>query len=87
MEQVRSLLMFGIPLPSHMPCAACGASVPRWEEHTHECDGERRVEYELFQLRAELDGLTDELHAYLASPAGEFEAWCATRERPPLQES
>ena len=74
--------MFGrVPESRHMPCSECGASLARGEEGTHECDPGRRVDYELFQLREELERFDFELAAYLASSHGRFEAWCAERDR------
>jgi hypothetical protein len=65
-----------------MPCPECGASVARGHEHEHVCEEERRLGYQLFQLREEIAGFDGSLAAYLASPRGRFEAWYAARERP-----
>jgi hypothetical protein len=62
-----------------MPCEECGASVRRGDEHV--CSEQSRLEYRLFQLRAELAGFEDQLAAYLQSPQGMFERWYAERER------
>ncbi len=70
-----------------MPCNDCGASVARAKRDEHRCDVERRVDYELFQLRGELDAFDEEFGVYLASPVGRFAAWYAARRRGPLQES
>ncbi len=64
-----------------MPCTECGASVARGERDAHVCDAERRLEFELFQLRAVIAAFDDELAAYLDSPQGRFEAWDAERRR------
>ena len=74
--------MFGrLPEPRHMPCSECGASLARGEESTHECNPERRVDYELFQLRDEIGRFDADLAAYLGSSHGRFEVWCAERDR------
>ena len=64
-----------------MPCPDCGASLEREEEDAHACEQERRLDYEMFQLRAEIAGFERGLAAYLASPKGRFESWYAERER------
>src|SRR5437870_13529207 len=74
--------VFGsIPQPAHMPCQECGASVPVLERDEHVCSEQRRLEYRLFQLRAELAAFDELLAAYLESPRGRFELWCAERQR------
>ena len=64
----------------HMPCPDCGASLERWVE-AHECERERWLEFQLFQLRDEVDEFGAELVEYLASPQGRFELYYAERER------
>ena len=70
-----------VPAPSHLPCPDCGAAVRRGEALEHECDPDRRVEYELLQLRDELDAFDDELAAFLDSPMGRFARYLAERDR------
>jgi hypothetical protein len=72
-----------LPEPQHMPCNDCGASVARTERDVHTCEVERRLDYELFQLRGELDAFDEEFGVYLESSAGRFAAWYATRSRRP----
>ena len=64
-----------------MPCEDCGASVPVLEGEEHACSEQRRLEYRLFQLRAELAAFDELFAAYLESPHGQFELWCAERDR------
>jgi hypothetical protein len=66
-----------------MPCNDCGASVARAERDAHTCDVERRLDYELFQLREEVDAFDDEFGVYLESKVGRFAAWYAARTRRP----
>lgn len=73
--------------PQHMPCDDCGASVARAQRDQHSCDVERRLDFELFQLRSEVDAFDEEFAVYLESPLGRFAAWYAARSRGPLQES
>jgi hypothetical protein len=65
----------------YMPCAECGASLERDEREQHECDVERRLDYQLFELRHTIERFEQNLAAYLASPHGRFELWYAARER------
>ena len=66
----------------YMPCEGCGASLARGERVAHECDEQRRLDYELFRLlRDELRGFDEWLGAYLNSPAGRFAVYYAARER------
>lgn len=74
--------MFGGFTLRHVPCSECGASVAKVELEQHVCESERRVEYELTQLRDDLERLEEEYRAYLASPAGKFALWQAERTRP-----
>ncbi|MGH3130583.1 MAG: hypothetical protein ACRDNX_07185 [Gaiellaceae bacterium] len=73
--------------PPHMPCNDCGASVARYARDEHTCDAERRLDYELFQLRGEVGAFDEQLRTYLESAVGRFSAWYAVRTRPPIQES
>lgn len=67
--------------PRHMPCPDCGASVERDDTADHVCELERRLDFQLFQLRDEVERFEDELAGYLASPRGRFELWYAQRQR------
>jgi hypothetical protein len=64
----------------YMPCPDCGASLER-QADAHECARERWLEFQLFQLRDEVDGLEAKLAEYLTSPRGRFELYYAERER------
>lgn len=70
-----------------MPCDQCGASVARRERDEHVCSPERRLEYQLFQLRDEVTAFDGQLLAYLASPRGRFEVFYAERQRTPFREA
>lgn len=74
------------PSSQFMPCPECGASVAVAERDRHACDAERRLEYELFQLREDVARLAAEIDEYLDSPRGRFEQWYAERERRPADE-
>jgi hypothetical protein len=73
--------MLSLPVPRHMPCDECGASVPR-HETGHACEEARRLEFALFQLRPEVALLDQELGRWLDSPQGRFERYYAERTRP-----
>jgi hypothetical protein len=79
--------MLNLPQPSFMPCTTCGASVAREERGTHECDEERRLDYQVHQLREEIEAFGSSFAAFLETPQGRFAAWDAEQRRPPLQES
>lgn len=80
--------MFGSFLePQYVPCPECGASVPAFQIDEHECSPERRLDFKLFQLRAEIASFDIQLAAWLASPHGRFETWYAARTRPALAAS
>lgn len=64
-----------------MPCPECGASVAVAAESEHVCNPNRRVDYELFQLRAETAALDAEIEDYFSSPKGRFEQWYAEHDR------
>ena len=51
------------------------------ERDGHTCDPERRLEFRLFQLRAEVADFDEDLSGYLDSPQGRFAQWLAERER------
>ncbi len=67
--------------PPFMPCPECGESVAVANEREHVCNPERRIDFELFQLRGEIATLGDELARYLSSARGRFEQWYAERDR------
>lgn len=69
------------PQPQHIPCTECGASVEQALLDEHFCDPERLLDYVMFQLRAEVDAMDGKLAAYLDSPRGRFDVWCAERDR------
>jgi hypothetical protein len=77
----QSVLSASFAHPPFMPCPACGASVAVAAEGEHVCNPDRRVDFELFQLRAEVASLGAEIENYLSSARGRFEEWCAEHER------
>jgi hypothetical protein len=46
------------------------------------CEPERRLDFTMFQLRAEVDAFDRSLGEYLESSHGRFEQWDAERRRP-----
>jgi len=81
MSVSESVVFGSIPQPAYMPCEECGASVPVGERDEHVCSERRRLEYRLFQLRAELAVFEGQSAEYLESPQGRFALWYAERER------
>jgi hypothetical protein len=69
------------PQSRFMPCPECGASVERAEADARVCDGERLLDFRLFQLREEIVAFDAQLAAWLASARGRFAAWVAERDR------
>jgi hypothetical protein len=65
----------------YMPCLNCGASLERGTLNSHVCDRERWLDYQLFQLRSEIDLFGAQLNAYLRTNKGRFEVWYAKRTR------
>jgi hypothetical protein len=64
-----------------MPCECCGESVATALVEEHACVEERRLDYQVFQLRDEVACFDAELDAWLESPAGCFERFYARRAR------
>jgi hypothetical protein len=64
-----------------MPCPDCGASLATAEREEHVCDPERRLDYQMFQLRDEIESFESEVGRYLDSSHGRFDVWRAERER------
>jgi hypothetical protein len=73
--------MYAFPQPHYMPCLECGASVARGETELHVCDPERRLDFEVCQLRGELEQFAQQFAVFLETPRGRFEAWYAARGR------
>jgi hypothetical protein len=73
--------MLSLPTPRHLPCELCGASVAT-DDVAHTCDDERRLEFEIFQLRAEIKSFGRDLGDWLGTPRGRFECYYAERTRP-----
>ena len=73
--------MFGYPQRSYQQCADCGIAVAVADVEEHECEPDRRLEFQMLQLRPEIAALDLELAAFFASPRGRFELWYAERER------
>ena len=65
----------------YMPCPECGASLAGEEPDEHVCDGERRIDFQMFRMRAQIARFELDLAQFLETPAGRFEAWYAQRRR------
>ena len=68
-------------LHTRTPCPECGASLNAGPD-AHECEHERRLDFQLFQLRADVARLLPELQTWLETPQARFAAWLAERDRP-----
>jgi hypothetical protein len=80
-RRLRIIVFGSFPQSRYMPCPECGASVERVEAVAHICDGERLLDFHLFQLREEIVAFDAQLAAWLASACGRFAAWVAERDR------
>jgi hypothetical protein len=69
--------MFG---SRYLPCTECGESVDRTDVRPHECAPDRRADYQMFALRADLAQLEAEIRRHLATATGRFESWLAARQ-------
>jgi hypothetical protein len=76
-------MSLSLPTPAHMPCPDCGASVRQAQAEAHRCDPERRLDFVMFDLRAEVAQFEQCLRTYLESPRGRFAQWDAERGRRP----
>jgi hypothetical protein len=74
--------MFGVfPESRFTPCLECGALVANHESDAHLCDGERVLDFRVFQLRGEIAAFDAQLAAWLATARGRFATWIAERDR------
>lgn len=62
-----------------MPCADCGESVDRLSAVPHRCQPRRDLDAGLDAPPEDVGRFETQLHAYLDSPRGRFEAWLAAR--------
>jgi hypothetical protein len=69
----------------YMPCPNCGDSLERRQASDHVCAAERRLDYQMFQLRGHVERLDAQFGAYLETRRGQFERWYAERRRRRLQ--
>ena len=75
-------MSLAFPTPDHLPCPSCGASVAVADDFgAHVCDDERRLDFRLIELRAEIDRFPDDLTTWMSTPHGRFALWLAERER------
>jgi hypothetical protein len=65
----------------YMPCPECGASLAGEDEDEHVCDGQRRLDFQMFRMRGRIARFELDLGEFLDSPEGRFESWYAQRQR------
>jgi hypothetical protein len=73
--------VYRFPQPTFLPCPECGAALRHEELDDHVCEEERRLDHQLALLRHGIASFEHDLDAYLSSPRGAFEVWCAERDR------
>jgi hypothetical protein len=66
---------------THTSCTACGVAVAIARRNEHECDAERRLDFQLAGLRHEIAVFEAQLAAWLESVHGRFAVWLAERSR------
>jgi hypothetical protein len=59
----------------YIPCSECGASLAGEDRDEHVCDGDRRIDLQMFRLRGGIVRFELDLAEFLRSPAGLFEAF------------
>ncbi len=65
----------------YIPCSECGASLAGEDRDEHVCDGERKVDFQMFRLRGGIALFELDLGEFLETPVGRFEAFYAERQR------
>jgi hypothetical protein len=65
----------------YVPCPECGASLADEDPDEHICDGQRRLDFQMFRMRGHIARFEDDLAAFLETPEGQFEAWYAEHRR------
>jgi hypothetical protein len=80
-KNVMAMMRSGSSEKRLIACPNCGEPCA-WELNDgHVCELERRYDYELIKRHFELKRFQDELEAWLDSPEGRFESWCAAKSR------
>jgi hypothetical protein len=75
-------MSLAFPTPDHMPCPSCGASLRVADDFgAHVCGDDRRLEFRLIELRAEVERFPLELEAWLETPHGRFAQYLARHGR------
>ncbi len=69
--------MFG---SRYMPCEHCGESLDRLAPPSHTCSPERRADFEMFALRADVAAFEERFRTYTETTAGRFDVWLAAQE-------
>ena len=65
----------------YIPCSECGASLAGEDRDDHVCDGDRRIDFQMFRLRGGIARFELDLAEFLKTPGGRFEAFYAERQR------
>lgn len=75
-------MAFAFPSPDYQPCPDCGASVPVGDDgEKHVCNAEQRLDFQVFELRPDIERFSDDFGDWLNTPEGKFRQWLAERER------
>lgn len=65
---------------SYVPCAQCGEAIERASTDSHDCDPQRRVEFQVLAQSHKILTFDSDLHDYLSSNEGRFQVWLASRD-------
>jgi hypothetical protein len=71
------------PRESRETCPGCAAELTTRELRLHVCDWWRWLDHQVELRQDELQSFERQLGAYLDSPRGRFDLWCAARDRLP----
>ena len=73
--------MYSFFLSEYRPCPDCGVPIHNTLADEHQCDPERKLDWELLLLRPDIESFEDDFTRWLETPGGRFETWYAERAR------
>ena len=74
--------MYSFFLSEYRPCPGCGVPIHETLADDHQCDPERKLDWEMLLLRPDIESFDGDLARWLESPAGRFETWYARQASP-----
>ncbi|GAB2747356.1 hypothetical protein [Nocardioides pakistanensis] len=67
-------------MSSYAPCPDCGEYFTYAASESHACEPQRRADYQMLTLRAEVSAFESLFRSYLTRKEGQFEAWLAAQQ-------